>query len=120
LRVIAEKPTFESILDLSFEDIRRNAEGNVAVLDVMLTAMRTIGVFTRDDDRRREVRRHVGAIAELADRSVTASSDRASMESKIRRTLAALGDPDAGSRTMGTGPSPPSPADETRHDASCP
>ncbi|MEW4570391.1 DUF2254 domain-containing protein [Tautonia sp. JC769] len=119
LRVIAEKPTFESILDLSFEDIRRNAEGNVAVLDVMLTAMTTICVFTRDDDRRRSVRRHVGAIAELAGRSVSAPSDRASMESKIRRTLAALGDPDAGSWAMDAGPSTPHPGGEASPEANC-
>ncbi|WP_169976392.1 DUF2254 domain-containing protein [Tautonia rosea] len=105
LRVIAQKPTFESMLSLSFEEIRRNAAGNVSILEELFVAMKTIGVFARDNDRRRTVLAHVIAIAELADQSVSAPSDRAGMEPRIRQVLESLGDPNAGSWTMGDGPS---------------
>lgn len=104
LRVIAERPTFEGLLDQAFDEIRRNAEGNVSVLDELLIAMSTIGTFSHDADRRRALRRHVVEISAVADRSVAAPSDREALEGRIRRTLVALGDPDGGTWSMGGGP----------------
>ncbi|QDV33865.1 DUF2254 domain-containing protein [Tautonia plasticadhaerens] len=104
LRVIAERPSFEGLLDQAFDEIRRNAEGNVSVLDELLVALGTIGTFSRDADRRRALRRHVVEIAAVADRSVAAPSDRGGLEARIRRALVALGDPDGGDWSMGGEP----------------
>ena len=114
LRVIAQSPTFELLLDLSFNDIRRNASGNVVVLFELIDAMTTVGHFARDNDRRRALRRHVFEIAELADRSVTATSDREVIEPRIRAALHTLGDGDANSWTLSNGAqlSTMSPADQ--------
>jgi uncharacterized membrane protein len=101
LRVVAQTPTFGSLLDLSFDGIRRNAGGNVTVLKELLLAMETIAAFARDKDRRLALRRHVDEIALLADGGVSSPSDRSAIEPMIRRVLVLLGDTEAGSWTMG-------------------
>jgi uncharacterized membrane protein len=46
LRVIARGPTFRSLLDEAFDQIRQNAEGNVAVLIRLLEVLNIIAGFT--------------------------------------------------------------------------
>ncbi len=84
LRLIAVAPTFEDLLAGSFDQIRRNAEGNVAVLTRMLGALETIGALTVSPRRRRALGEHVRWIAELADRTVDSAHD---LEGITRRLM---------------------------------
>ena len=75
LRLIAVAPTFEDLLAGSFDQIRRNAEGNVAVMTRMLGALETVGTLTASPRRRRALGEHVQWIAELANRTVDSAHD---------------------------------------------
>ena len=97
--MIAAEPSFGRLLADSFEPIRRNAEGNVTVLAALLSALEQVGRFARDDDRRRLLLGQAIEVVALADRSVTSSSDRASLAPESRRVLESLGgDGDAAMR----------------------
>jgi len=90
LRVITVAPTFEDLLADSFDQIRRSAEGNVAVMARMLGALETIGSLTGSPRRRRALREHVQWIAEMADRTVESTHDRARIERRVMHVREAL------------------------------
>ena len=92
LRVIAMAPTFENLLVEAFDQIRRNAEGNVSVMSRMLGALDAIGSLTDSPRRRRALREQVQRIAELADRTIDSAHDRARIEARLTRVREALGD----------------------------
>jgi uncharacterized membrane protein len=92
LRVIAMAPTFESLLVEAFDQIRRNAEGNVSVMSRMLGTLDAIAGLTNSPRRRRALREQVQRIAELADRTIDSAHDRAKIEERLTRALGALGD----------------------------
>ncbi|MFH2043651.1 MAG: DUF2254 domain-containing protein [Pseudomonadota bacterium] len=77
LRVIAKGPSFESLLGESFDQIRRNAKGNVAIMSRMLDAFQTLAGLTAGPQRRRVIREQVQWIAELAERTIESAHDRA-------------------------------------------
>jgi len=80
LRVIARGPSFEGLLAESFDQIRQNAEGNVAVLTRLLQALEIIAGQTANARRRRALRQQVDLIGALAKRAVTSPRDGASIE----------------------------------------
>jgi len=86
LRVIAHGETFTSMLEGSFDQIRQNASGNVAVLLAMLHAIETIESQVESNDRREALKRQVRAIAKQAKRSVDEPMDL----EKIDRVLSHL------------------------------
>ena len=86
LRVVAKGPTFESLLAESFDQIRRSAEGNVAVIVRLLQALETIAERTTDEPRLRLIAQHACLLDALADRTVTPAHDRL----KIREYVARL------------------------------
>jgi len=93
LRVIAKGPSFESLLAESFDQIRSNAEGNVAIMSRMLDALQTLAGLTSSPHRRQSLRKQVHWIAELAKRTIGPPHDRASIESllaRVRGTLEAV------------------------------
>ena len=92
LRVIAMAPTFENLLVEAFDQIRRNAEGNVSVMSRMLGALDAIGSLTDSPRRRRALREQVQRIAELADRTIDSAHDRARIDARLTRVREALGD----------------------------
>ena len=53
LRVIAKGPSFESLLAESFDQIRSNAKGDVAIMSRMLGALETLASLTVSPRRRR-------------------------------------------------------------------
>lgn len=90
LRVVAIEPSFESLLSASFDQIRSNAEKNVAILIRILGALETIGSMTSKLSHLRALDEQRQCIAELAARSFESSYDRALLESrlsKVRETL---------------------------------
>lgn len=84
LRVIARGPTFEGLLNQSFDQILENAEGNTVVLTRILSAIEHIYRLTRSTQRRRALMRQVQMIAELADR-IKSTQARRAIEAHLMR-----------------------------------
>jgi uncharacterized membrane protein len=90
LRVITIAQTFKSLLDDSFDQIRRSAEGNVAVMERMFGAIENIASLTTNPYRRRALCEQIQRIDELADRTIESAHDRARIEMRLthlRQTL---------------------------------
>lgn len=85
LRVIAKGPSFESLLAESFDQIRSNAKGNVAVMSRMLGALQTLASLTVSPRLRHALGEHVQWIAELAACSIESAHDRAKIDTKLAR-----------------------------------
>ncbi len=92
LRVIAMGLTFAGLVAASFDQVRQNAEGNVAVLNRMLGAIERLAGRTGSASRRRVLARHARLVSETAERSVKAEYDRAHLRDSFRRALASLGE----------------------------
>jgi uncharacterized membrane protein len=90
LRVIAMAPTFEHLLVEAFDQIRRNAEGNVSVMSRMLGALDAIASLTDSPRRRRALREQVQRIAELADRAINSAHDRVRIEGRLTHAREAI------------------------------
>jgi len=86
LRVIAIVPTFESLLADSFNQIRRNAAGNVAIMSCLLSALDNIASLTNSRCRRQALCKQMQWVAELAERTIESPHDR----TQIKRRLMAL------------------------------
>jgi uncharacterized membrane protein len=74
----------------AFDQIRGNAEVNVAILARMLGALNTIGSLTIRPSHLRALDEQMQCIAELIDRRIEASHDKARLEkrlSEVRETL---------------------------------
>jgi uncharacterized membrane protein len=92
LRVIAVGPTFAGLVAASFDQIRQNAKGNVAVLARMLGAIERLAGRTGSPLRRQVLARHAHLVAETAARSVEAEYDRAQLRHSFQRALTSLGE----------------------------
>jgi uncharacterized membrane protein len=90
LRVIAMAPTFEKLLADAFDQIRRNAEGNVSVMMRLLGGLDAIASLTDSPHRRSALREHVQWVADLADRTIKSGHDRTRIEGRLRRVREAL------------------------------
>jgi len=92
LRVIAKGPSFEDLLAESFDQIRNSAKGDVAIMSRMLGAFQTIASLTGSPKRRQAIREQAQWIAELAERTLKSSHDRARIDTllaRVRETLEA-------------------------------
>lgn len=76
LRVVVVGPTFRSLLDTAFDEVRRYSAGNAALLLRLLDGLASLERRTTDPDRRRDLLQHVELVAEVAERSLAAPSDR--------------------------------------------
>jgi len=90
LRVIAKGPSFESLLAESFDQIRSNAQGNVAIMSRMLGAVQTLASLTVSPRRRHLLGEQVQWIAELAGRSVESAHDRATIDARLTHVREAI------------------------------
>ena len=80
LRVITRGPTFPGLLADALDQIRQNAEGNVAVLARLHQVVATVAGRTSDEQRRNALRQQAVLIAETAERSVPSAHDRATIQ----------------------------------------
>ena len=85
IRVFAKGPSFESLLAESFDQIRRNAKGDVAIMSRMLGACQTLASVTASPRRCRALGEQVDWIAELAERSVESAHDRVRIDARLAR-----------------------------------
>jgi uncharacterized membrane protein len=91
IRVIADGPTFESLLAEAFDQIRQSASGNVAVLTRQLHALETIARRTISERRRQSLRQHAELIRAVAECTITSSHDREAVIGCSARLLQILG-----------------------------
>ncbi len=85
LRLIPRGPTFAGLLREGVEQIRQNAEGNVAVLVRLLEALWLVIQRTTDTARQQAILEQVQWIADSADRGVAAAQDRATVHAAAAR-----------------------------------
>jgi uncharacterized membrane protein len=83
LRVIAKGVSFESLLSESFNQIRSNANGNVAIILHMLDSFQTLAGLTTRTQRRRALLEQVQLIAELAERTVKSIYDQDRINTRL-------------------------------------
>ncbi len=81
LRVITGKQSFENFLNDAFDQLRQNAQGNVAVLSRLLQALETIAKITESSERKRFMARQAKLISALAERSIAEPEDYAGIKS---------------------------------------
>jgi len=96
LRVIARGPSFESLLAEAFDQIRQNAEGNVAVLTRQIQALEIIAGQTESVRRRQALRRQALLIAAVSERTVTWPHDGAGVNAASQRLFQILDTPTGG------------------------
>ena len=94
LRVIARGPSFESLLSDAFDQIRQNAEGNVAVLTRQLQSLETIAGWTTSIRRRQALRQQANLIAAVANLTIRSPHDSAGVGDAWERLSRVLGAPD--------------------------
>jgi len=92
LRVIARGPTFDGMLAEAFDQIRQNAQGNVAALLALLTALEVIGDCTHDGQRRAALRGQADLIGDAARLSIPDPRDRHAAEAIVKRLHRNLAD----------------------------
>jgi len=90
LRVIAKVPTFEGLLAEAFDQIRGSAGGNVGIMARLLNALETLASLTTSPRRRQALYEQVQWMAELADRTLDATHDRARIEKRLTEVREAL------------------------------
>lgn len=83
VRVITKTHTFAGLLDEAFNEIRRNAAGNVTVLVCLLNALHILMERATGLERRRAISNQARWISEIAGRTVDAPQDRAEIEAAI-------------------------------------
>ncbi|MDQ6801533.1 MAG: DUF2254 domain-containing protein [Acidobacteriota bacterium] len=85
LRVITRGPRFERLLGEAFDQIRLNAEGNLAILLGQLRALETVALMTANLRRREAIRGQVDLIGAAARRAVVSQHDGAEVEALLMR-----------------------------------
>ena len=85
LRVITKGPSFESQMSDAFDQIRRNANGNVTIFLRILQALQMLAGLAPGPRRRRALFEQMQQIAELAACSVDSTHDRAKIEARLMR-----------------------------------
>ena len=90
LRLVTRGPTFTGLVGEAYDQIRQNADGNVAVLARLLWSLETLADRTSMATRRRVLLEHARALEELGHRSIPAPSDRQHIDSWSARLVASL------------------------------
>lgn len=86
LRVVVRGPTFDRLLSKAYDQIRQNANGNVAVITALLNTLDVLFEAVTEEGRRGCVRRQVLAIEELVRRTVPSPLDRSELHQHVQRT----------------------------------
>lgn len=90
LRVLTRGPTFAGLVGESFNQIRQNTGGNVAVLSRLLWSLETVADRTSRTTRRHALLGHARALEELCQRSICAPCDRQPLASRSARIISLL------------------------------
>jgi uncharacterized membrane protein len=88
--LITAGTTFVTLVEVSFDQIRRSAKGNVTVMTHMLSALEVIATRTTGTHRREALRKQVQWIAELAHRSVESPHDLMALDAQLESVRALM------------------------------
>ena len=91
LQLLTRGPTYADLVGEALDQIRQNAEGNVAVLEGLLNSIERLARRTISPQRRVVLLEHARAVAELSKRSLSAPLDSRRVADQSARTLEALG-----------------------------
>ncbi len=91
LRVIADGPTFTSLVDTALNEIRQNADGNVSVLARLLATIEVVVGVTPNASRRQLLLDHASRILAAGERSVPDEQDRAELRRAFESERDAVG-----------------------------
>jgi uncharacterized membrane protein len=83
-RVVGPGPTFESLVQLAFDEVRQNASKNVSVLARQLMTLEMLGGRTPSAARRSVLLEQIALIEETADRDVPSPHDRETLHGLAR------------------------------------
>ncbi len=89
-QVIVRRSTYADFVDVAFDQIRQNADGNVAVMRRLIHALETLSRVTPNTARRRVLFLHVEAVRDIIQRTVHGPRERAELESHATRVSASL------------------------------
>lgn len=93
LQVIVRRPTYADFVADAFDEIRQNAEGNVAVMRRLVHSLETLSRITPGAARRRVLFMQVEAVREAIQRSVQSPRERGALESHATHVSEALKGP---------------------------
>lgn len=88
IRVITPEPTYDRLVQRSFEKIRQSSRGNPAVLIRLLDGLARIMERTTAEDQRRVLLDQASMIIQASDESVPDAPDRADVRRKYEALLA--------------------------------
>jgi uncharacterized membrane protein len=94
LRLVLDVPTYEGILDATFNQIRQNAQGSLAVSIRLLEALQAIAVTTNQDSQRHAVRLHAEMVYRAGLEAVREQKDRDDLEKRFQQVMQKLESPD--------------------------
>lgn len=95
MRLPTRGPTYAGLVGGALDQVRQNAEGDVAVPERLLGSLQQLAAATSSPPRRRVLAEHARAVLELARRSVPPARDRQVIEAcwdRISRLLPAAGE----------------------------
>jgi uncharacterized membrane protein len=87
LRVVADSLKFSGMMDAAFNQIRQYGEGSPSVLIRLMEALARVSRFARQDNRKKEVRRHAEMVLAAARRSFREPCDLKDMEERFARSF---------------------------------
>jgi uncharacterized membrane protein len=90
VHVIVRRPTYADFVAEAFDQIRQNADGNVAVMRRLVQSLETLSRITPGTERRRVLFLHVEAVREAIQRSVHSPRERGELESHATRVSESL------------------------------
>lgn len=88
--VIVRRPSYADFVGRAFDQIRQNADGNVAVMRRLIHAMATLGSITPAAERRHVLSLHVEAVTESIVRSVKNPREKTELASYARHVSESL------------------------------
>jgi uncharacterized membrane protein len=90
LQVIVCRPTYADFVTEAFDQIRQNAEGNVAVIRRLVHSLEILSRITPGTERRRVLFMQVEAVRDAIQRSVQGPRERGALESHATHVSEAL------------------------------
>jgi uncharacterized membrane protein len=93
LRVIARGPSFGTLMDEAFDQIRQHGGGNVAVLQRLIWAFRSLSDLSAGPYRRKVLLDHAAALREAILRTVPSPAERRDLDAACDDLIRRLGGP---------------------------
>jgi uncharacterized membrane protein len=91
LRVLTCGPTYADLVGEAYDQVRQNADANVAVLEGLLASLERVAGRTASPPRRAVLLEHAREVIDLSERTLSAPRDKRRVADRAARTLESLG-----------------------------